>query len=160
MAYIYRIVLDSKEDVYRDILIDELKTLEDLHNAIVSAFTIEQKQMASFYKSNNDWEQGEEYTLFETEKSRYAFLMSGGILKEITACKGSKLLYVFDFFLMWTFFVELVDIQEYKGNTSYKIVHSVGELPKEATMPDFKFSNINASEVETIELPNKDDYIP
>ena len=38
MIYRFRIILDVKEDVLRDIEIDENATFEDLHHAITQAF--------------------------------------------------------------------------------------------------------------------------
>lgn len=38
MIYKIRIILDAKDDVFRDIEIEDNKTLEDFHNAITQAF--------------------------------------------------------------------------------------------------------------------------
>jgi hypothetical protein len=59
MIYRYRIILDAKEDVFRDIEIGSENTLEELHNSITQAFGFEGNEMASFYVSNENWEQGE-----------------------------------------------------------------------------------------------------
>ena len=37
MVYKFRVILDTEEDIFRDIAILEDDTLEDLHNAIVNA---------------------------------------------------------------------------------------------------------------------------
>ena len=140
MVFIYRIVLDSKQDVYRDIAIESSENLEDLHKEIISSFSIRDNQMASFYKSNQNWEQGEEYTLVEAEESKYAFLMKGSILKNITPKKNDKLIYVFDFFLMWTFFVELVDIKEIFEEDTPSVITKVGNMPENSIDPNLKFN--------------------
>ena len=38
MIYRFRAILDTKEDVFRDIEIDSENTLEELHNSITQAF--------------------------------------------------------------------------------------------------------------------------
>lgn len=38
MIYKFRAILDTKEDIFRDIAIEQTDTLEDLHNAIINAF--------------------------------------------------------------------------------------------------------------------------
>lgn len=63
MIYRFRIILDVKEDVLRDIEIESTATLEDFHNAITQAFGFLGNEMASFYRTNANWEQGEEYPL-------------------------------------------------------------------------------------------------
>ena len=65
MIYRLRVILDVREDVFRDIEIQGADTLEDLHNAIVQAFSLEGQEMASFYLSDEEWNQGEEISLFD-----------------------------------------------------------------------------------------------
>ena len=57
MIYRFRIILDTHDDVIRDIEIDETSSLEDFHNALTQAFGFEGQEMASFYTSNAEWEQ-------------------------------------------------------------------------------------------------------
>jgi len=158
MVFIYRIVLDSKQDVYRDIAINSSGNLEDLHKAITSSFSITDNQMASFYKSNKNWEQGEEYTLLETEESKYAFLMKGGILRNITPKKNDRLIYVFDFFLMWTFFVELVDIQEIFEEHLPSVITKVGNMPENSIDPNLKFSKYEKPQTDEFKNLSDEEY--
>ena len=65
MIYRFRIILDTDEDVFRDLEIRSSATLEDFHNAINQAFGFDGSEMASFYTSNDLWEEGEEISLFE-----------------------------------------------------------------------------------------------
>ena len=66
MLYKFRVILDAEEDIFRDIAIMDTDTLEDLHNAIVNAFGFDGMEIASFYRSDNEWSQGEEIPLFDT----------------------------------------------------------------------------------------------
>ena len=65
MIYRFRIILDTHEDVFRDIEIEANASLEDFHNAITQAFGFDGQEMASFYTSNDLWEEGEEISLFD-----------------------------------------------------------------------------------------------
>jgi len=158
MVFIYRVVLDAKEDIYRDIAVDSSRNLEYLHKAITSSFFIKDNQMASFYKSNQNWEQGEEYTLVETEKSKYAFLMKGGTLENITPNKNDKLIYVFDFFLMWTFFVELVDIKDSFEEDLPYVITKIGDMPENSIDPNFKFSQFEKPQTNEFKNLSDEDY--
>ena len=66
-SFVYRIsaVQDDQdvEEVYRDILIQENKTFEDFHHAILDAFGLAEGEMASFYTCTENWEEGLEITL-------------------------------------------------------------------------------------------------
>ncbi len=55
MIYRMRVILDVREDVFRDIEIDGGNTLEDFHNAIVQSFGLDGREMASFYLSDEEW---------------------------------------------------------------------------------------------------------
>lgn len=67
-AFVYRIspiIEGNKEEIYRDILIQEDKTLEDFHFAILDAFGLKEGEMASFYTCTENWEEGLEITLMD-----------------------------------------------------------------------------------------------
>ena len=67
--YGFRVILDYKQaDIFRDIEISSEATFEDLHNSIVQAFALDSGEMASFYKSDEQWTQGEEISLFAVDK--------------------------------------------------------------------------------------------
>ena len=65
MIYRFRIILDTQEDVFRDLEIQQTATLEDLHNAINQSFGFDGSEMASFYLSDDQWNQGEEFSQFD-----------------------------------------------------------------------------------------------
>ncbi len=106
MIYRYRIILDTKEDVFRDIEIEASATLEDLHNTITQSFGFDGQEMASFYISNQNWEQGEEIPLFDmSESSDNLRMMNETTLEDVTDKEQTRMLYVYDFLNMWTFLV-------------------------------------------------------
>jgi len=64
--------------------------------------------------------------------------MNNFILEDNLDKYESKIIYVYDFFNMWTFLVELAAIEEKEvGETYPTLLFSHGELPEEA--PDKKF---------------------
>ncbi|PCI01307.1 MAG: hypothetical protein COB79_04285, partial [Zetaproteobacteria bacterium] len=74
-----------------------------------AAFGFDNSQMASFYLSNDEWEKGEELTLFDMNEpgAPEIRMMKETVIGETLVGEGDKLLYVFDFLNIWTFNVEL-----------------------------------------------------
>jgi len=138
MIYKIRAILDVEKDVIRDILIDSSNNLEILHNTIANAFGFNGQEMASFYRTDNDWNQGEEIPLFDMSEDQDALSMQNCNLKETLIVEGEKLIYVYDFMSMWTFYIELSEI---KKNTSEeklpKIVFAFGDAPESAPEKEF-----------------------
>ncbi|WP_430401073.1 IS1096 element passenger TnpR family protein [Flavobacterium sp.] len=139
MIYKFRVILDAKEDIFRDIAIEKEATLEDLHNTIVNAFGFDGSEMASFYTCDDEWNQEDEIPLFDTgDVPGEIRIMNNFILEDNLDKYQSKIIYVYDFFNMWTFLVELAAIEEKEqGETYPTLLFSHGELPEEA--PDKKF---------------------
>lgn len=140
MIYRFRVVLDVLDDVFRDIEIRETDTLEDLHNAISQSFGFEGTEMASFYTSDEEWNQGEEIVLFDmSEGMNSVRMMNETMLNEILSEKQTKLIYVYDFLNMWTFYVELAEITEPNKGTDYpNLLFSHGILPENPPEKQFE----------------------
>ena len=75
MIYKLRIILDTEEDVIREIVINESDSLEDLHNATVNAFGFDGNEMASYYMTDDNWNQGAEIPLFDMSENGDAVTM-------------------------------------------------------------------------------------
>jgi len=141
MIYRFRVILDNDtdEDVFRDLEIQETDTLEDLHNIITQSFGFDGTEMASFYISDDTWEQGEEISLFDLSEDNSARLMSETLINDVVHEVQPKLIYVYDFFSMWTFFVELAEIVEESPGVSYPNVMFVkGQVPDDAPQKLFE----------------------
>lgn len=139
MIYRMRVILDSQEDIFRDIEIQHDASFEDLHNSIQQAFGFDGTQMASFYDSNDDWEQGDELPLFAMGDDQDG--MSDLAIHQRLEKKNQRMLYVYDFLSMWTFFVEVMDIFEPESGVDYpQLVLSVGNTPDEAPDKDWEGS--------------------
>jgi hypothetical protein len=95
--------------------------------------------MASFYISDDTWEQGEEISLFDLSEDNSARLMSETLINDVVHEVQPKLIYVYDFFSMWTFFVELAEIVEESPGISYPNVMFVkGQVPDDAPQKLFE----------------------
>ncbi len=145
MIYRFRIILDTDEDVFRDIEIEASATLEDLHNAITQSFGFEGDEMASFYKANEFWEEGEEIALFDVgDEPGTVRIMNETLIEDVVSENETKLIYVYDFLSMWTFMVELADIAEPEEGRSYpNLMYVHGQIPAEAPEKEFTSEAMN-----------------
>jgi hypothetical protein len=130
--------MDEREDFERVIAIPSNKTFEDLHKAILQSVNFDDSQLASFYLTDDNWQEKMEITLIdmssgEVEEDVFIPVMSETKLSDFVHSTGQKLTYVYDFVLMWSFRVELVGIEEkYDRNTHYPtVVSSLGEAPSQ-----------------------------
>jgi len=139
MVYKFRVILDAEEDIFRDIAIQENDTLEDLHNAIVNAFGFDGLEIASFYTCDDKWTQEDEIPLFDAgEVPGEMKAMADYPLSSILDSENTKIIYVYDFLNMWTFFVELGAIEEPENGVSYPdLLFSHGHMPNTAPEKDF-----------------------
>src|SRR5699024_6158595 len=110
-----------------------------LHNAIVQAFGFDGQEMAAFYLSDEDWNQGEEIDLFDMSEGYQAKkLMNETTIEEVVDRENRNLIYVYDFLDMWTFYVELADIVPMESGITYpNLMFSHGLMPE--SPPDKKF---------------------
>lgn len=141
MIYRFRVILDNdlEEDVFRDIEIREDDTLEDLHNTITQSFGFDGNEMASFYLSDDEWNQGEEISLFDLSDDNSARLMNETSINDAVDKARTKLIYVYDFLSMWTFFVELAEVAEETEGVDYPNLMFVhGQIPDTAPEKSFE----------------------
>lgn len=135
--YKIRVILDTKEDVLRTILVEDLINLERLHFIIAEAFGFEGQEMASFYKADDEWNQGEEIPLFNMEETTTSIAMQNCLLTETLPLENDKLIYVYDFLNMWTFYVDVVEILKEQKENLPQVILSVGKIPEEAPEKEF-----------------------
>ncbi len=162
MIYRFRIILDNdtKDDVFRDLEIRETDSMEDLHNIITQSFGFDGAEMASFYVSDEEWNQGEEISMFDmSEGSDEVRIMSETTINAIIHEMQTKLIYVYDFLSMWTFFVELAEIVEETEGVDYPNLMFVhGQIPNEAPEKVFKADRSDDDFNEFEDDLNVDDY--
>ena len=118
MIYKFRAILDAEEDIFRDIAIESDNSLEDLHNALINAFGFDGTEVGAFYTCANDWSWHEEdgIPLFDTgDIPGEIKTMAEYRLDDLVHEQNTKLVYVYDLFSMWTFFLELDHIGLYSS---------------------------------------------
>jgi len=152
MIYRFRIILDTKEDIFRDLEIEPSASLEDFHYAIAQSFGFGGQEMASFYTTNENWEQGEELPLLDMGEGTTP--MAAKSLDEYFNEANHHLIYVYDFLSMWTFFVELMEIGEKDPVALYpNLIFGQGDVPEEVPDTDFGAEEeINSLEEEDDDL--------
>lgn len=127
----FRVIIDTEEDVFRDIEIETEATFEEFHRSILDAFDFEEGEIASFYMSDENWEKGLEIPLMEMEKSN-ALSMKSTKLSEMVSKPSDKVLYIYDFMRMWIYYVELMEVKKDAPSTIYPRVSLVyGEAPSQ-----------------------------
>jgi hypothetical protein len=166
MIYKIRAILDVKKDVIRDVLIDSSCNLAELHKEIAKAFGFNGQEMASFYLTDDEWNQGEEIPLFDMSDAGESPSMQTSILGKTLEKKGEKLIYVYDFMSMWTFFIEVSETIKETEKTLPAISFAFGDVPEtapekeftvESSMDDFNSDNEDAFN-DSSNFDNIDDY--
>lgn len=158
----FRVLIDSKDenDVFRDIELPSNFSFHELHLAIQEAFCFDNSQMASFYESDEFWERGQEIALMDMGMGDSDIkLMNDTRISDLGIEEGKRFLYVFDFFLMWCFLIELVRISEIDNSESYpKISMQFGEAPDQyAKEPDDMFGGMDDDSMNFSEFDEGDD---
>ncbi len=101
MIYRMRAILDTKIDVIRDFEIEATATLEELHDAVSQSFGFAGNEMASFYRSDENWTQGDELPLVDMGVGEKTFNEKS--LNKVLSNDENRLIYVYDFLNLWTF---------------------------------------------------------
>jgi len=162
MIYRFRVILDNdtEDDVFRDIEIRESDTMEDLHNVITQSFGFDGMEMASFYMSDEQWNQGEEIAMMDmSEAGNKVKMMGTTIIKDMIHEASTRLIYVYDFMNMWTFYVELGEIVEEAEGTDYPSLMFVhGQIPDTAPEKAFEAENFDDDFNEFDDDLDIDDY--
>lgn len=137
MIYKIRVILDTKEDVIRTLLVDSKITLEEFHKIIAQVFGFNGQEMASFFRADDEWNQGEEIPLCSMDDAPDALCMSTTTLEKNIEDPEEKLIYVYDYMNMWTFYCELLEVTKTTASELPNLILSVGETPTEAPEKEF-----------------------
>ena len=156
--YKIRVILDTKEDVIRTLLVDENISLENLHTTIAEAFGFEGFEMASFFRTDEEWNQGEEIPLISMAEAGEETTMQNSVLREIMPFEKSKLIYVYDFLNLWTFYVDVVEISSEARDDLPKTILSVGKIPEKAPEKEFVAEKFGDEEEESDDFDIFDDF--
>jgi hypothetical protein len=147
VIYKIRVILDTKEDVFRDIEVRDKQTLFTLYKGIMSAFSLQGEELASFYESDESWTQGREIPLESMDESNEDNTMADYHISEVMPEVGSRMIFVYDYFDMWTFSVEVVAIEDKKAVLNYPLtVYRYGSMPLKAPKRNQEILNIDDDE--------------
>ena len=147
MIYRFRVILDNdtKDDIFRDLEITKDSTLKDLNELILLAFKFNGIEMSSFFTVDDEWNQINEISLFNFDDSTET--MDSVVLSDLLNEVNKKLLYVYDFMSMWTFYVELIEeANSIIGQKYPRIIFSNGDKPSEAPKKLFEQNNSEENE--------------
>jgi len=110
----FRVYWEEDEGVYRDILIRHKQSFQDLHTAILKGYSFDTKFAATFFKSNDQWQEGREITLEQYDKSYKVdpLIMGETLLGSQITDPNQKFIYLYDFDKQWRFLVELIQIDK------------------------------------------------
>ena len=142
MKYNIRVILESKEDVIRNIEINSNCLLSELHYYLIECFDLNKNELASFYTTNNELEINDEIPLisFEDRGSN----MQNTKLEVVLDEHSNNLIYVYDYMKMWRFLIELKSKEE--DFDFKKCLSKIGKMPKEAPEINFSLENQNDDE--------------
>jgi hypothetical protein len=143
-TFTLRVIPESEKVVYRDIIVTSSNNFYDVHQTILDAFEFSKDQMASFYESDEDWNRGQEISLFGMENGE-VLEMSDTTIDSVFSAINQKMIYVFDFLAMWTFTIEVMEVGEYDSKQNYPLIgRSYGEAPDQSSR------ELDASDAESI----------
>lgn len=137
-VYKFRVTFEEYEDISRVIEIKSAQTFYDLHKAILASISFDEKQMASFYMSNDSWKKGQEITLMDMsndddEPEQKLPIMKKSQIQDYIDDPHQKIIYIYDFIEMWTLRLELFGIEmKEKAGIKYPVCSkSIGLAPKQ-----------------------------
>jgi len=136
----FRIILNVKNDVLRDIIVESSISLIEFSKIISSEFGFDSSEISTFHHTDDNWEQLEEIKIFKIDDQDK--IMDNVSISNFFIAKDDKLIFIYDFLNYWTFFVELYEVGEFNINDkNYLTINSIGEVPKEAPSDIFSKSD-------------------
>jgi hypothetical protein len=142
-VYVFRILAEEEESFLREIALSEDNTLLDFHVILTKSMKLDDKQLASFYLTNKQWEKQKEFTLMDMEVDDYTKereeddtvpidVMSNTHIGDIIEDPKQRMLYEYNFVNPALFFISLTRIEEDADNVSFpKILQSEGNIDAE-----------------------------
>ncbi|KQT17665.1 hypothetical protein ASG31_09750 [Chryseobacterium sp. Leaf404] len=133
MVYKIRVILDAKEDVFRDIEIKGKQTLWNLHLGIKAAFNLQGEELSAFNLLENDGTVVKSVPLEDMSDDGDGEIMSDVYIDEAFAEIGDKTQFQYGLLDLWEFFCELVEINEETKGVNYPLTaYRFGNAPLKA----------------------------
>lgn len=133
MVYKIRVILDAKDDIFRDIEIKEKQTLWNLHLGIKSAFSLQGDELSAFNLLEEDGTVVKSIPLEDMSDDGDGEIMSDIYISEAFEQVGDKAQFQYGLLDLWEFFCELVEVSDEKPAVNYPItVYRFGNMPMKA----------------------------
>ncbi|PWN67993.1 IS1096 element passenger TnpR family protein [Chryseobacterium oncorhynchi] len=133
MVYKIRVILDAKEDIFRDIEVKGKQTLWNLHLGIKSAFNLQGEELSAFNLLESDGTIVKSVPLEDMSDDGDGEIMSDVYIDEAFENAGDKAQFQYGLLDLWEFYCELVESIEDKKGVTYPItVFRFGNVPLKA----------------------------
>lgn len=158
MVYKIRLILDIKDDVFRDIEIKGNQNLWNLHLGIKSAFSLLGEDLSVFNILDKDGVVVKSVPLEDMSDDGDGEIMSDVYISEAFEKIGDKIHFQYGFMDLWEFFGELVEIIDEKPAVNYPItVFRFGNMPLKAPSKSGA-KNIKNDEISLMEDDDFDNF--
>lgn len=131
----FRVYFEEDDSIYRDIVIRHTQTFFDLHTVILKGFEFDNKHKATFFRSNDNWQQGREISLEAYDKAYKAppLIMGETKIGSEVHDPNQKFIYLYDFNKNWTFLVELINITKEESSKIFypSVARAEGIAPRQ-----------------------------
>ena len=162
-VYKLRIVADTEEDIFADVYVEKNTPFISLHQFITEAFKLNNMEMASFYLSNDQWDKGEEITLFPMQiddEQTNSKSMEETTLNEIFNQGIQKILYLHDFLNMNIFYIEIIESKQLDNKVDVvELIHQFGQYQPKKTIIEENEATSEASAIDEIYKEFNEDII-
>lgn len=110
----FRVYFEEDETVYRDVVIRHSQNFFDLHQAILKAWEFDNKHKATFFRSNDHWQQGREISVEVYDKPYKAppLIMAETTIGSEIRDTNQRFIYLYDFNKNWSFLLELINVSK------------------------------------------------
>lgn len=165
----YRIISGENDEFVRDIELFSDSTFLDLHLAIQASCDFDPNLITTFYHSNKSWDKLEEIALdrIDTESQADVLLMEETKLEHFDLSLEQRFIYIFDFFSVRSFFIEIVNLREQTKDDIHLefpiCTLSHGKAPRQVFIDDITDDDMEdfdsfSEEDDDFGLENIDDY--
>ncbi len=138
MVYHFILLSDESDDFVLEVEAHGQNTFYELHETISQALGFDKHYLASFIRTDNDWNPITEATLIDMDNSG-SLLMEDLLIEEWCKTKGHRFIYLFDYVSERGLFMKLVNIKPtIETRSSYpKIIKLTGEIPPQIKQERF-----------------------
>ncbi len=148
MVYKIRVILDTKENIFRDLEIKGKQTLWNLHLGIKSAFNLSGDELSTFNLIEQDGTILKSVPLEDMSDEGDGEIMSDVYIDEAFENIGDKSQFQYGLLDLWEFFCELIEVYEETKGVNYPMtVYRFGNAPLKAPSKSSGVSSKNKKPV-------------